>query len=478
MLNCNLYRLIYSLVTLIFLAKKPDSQLFLARSQAYLAEGKLRPARFDIDNAIELDKDALASRSAAVLYDISICDFNAAIKDMEGCEFSNNTCQELKSKINVSRESLEKLERTLDNKHFKTAADEASKLVNHSLGYCERAFDIWIDALIMDKQYKDALLILQKLMAFQQNSAKSEFLAAKIHLVLGNLKKAGSLLSSSANADQQFIPLRRKFVEMSRNIEEAENKFLLNKSIDTLESMLHEIQTTPDEFKDPRFPSLFSGFELPVSRVLCAKLVRIKRNDEAIKRCKIAQTLDSSPTENYWILIHEAHQNLNQHEEAIRVLREAHERFPLSNSVIEALNKAQKELKKSKRKDHYKILGVSPSASIEEIQRAYNRAARRNHPDKQENDEAKKRAEAEMQILNQSYAVLKDPKKRQQYDSGIDVDDPNEGASPFQSHGGSFHFSMNDFEHMFGGFGDRRGSRNRNGNRNRQSYHFYQHDDL
>lgn len=60
-------------------------------------------------------------------------------------------------------------------------------------------------------------------------------------------------------------------------------------------------------------------------------------------------------------------------------------------------------------KDYYKILGVSPNASQEEIKRAYRRLAHKYHPDKG-GDEKK------FKEINEAYQVLSDKEKRAQYD--------------------------------------------------------------
>ncbi|MBC7073876.1 molecular chaperone DnaJ [Candidatus Parcubacteria bacterium] len=60
-------------------------------------------------------------------------------------------------------------------------------------------------------------------------------------------------------------------------------------------------------------------------------------------------------------------------------------------------------------KDYYKILGVSPNASPEEIRQAYYRLAHKYHPDKGGDPEKFKE-------INEAYRVLSDPEKRKQYD--------------------------------------------------------------
>ncbi len=101
-------------------------------------------------------------------------------------------------------------------------------------------------------------------------------------------------------------------------------------------------------------------------------------------------------------------------------------------------------------KDYYKILGVDKSASPEEIKKSYRKLALKYHPDHNEGD---KSAEAKFKDLNEAYAVLRDPEKKQQYDMF--------GAEGFQNR-----FSQEDIFRdfdlgsVFKEFGFGRGGRN------------------
>ena len=65
--------------------------------------------------------------------------------------------------------------------------------------------------------------------------------------------------------------------------------------------------------------------------------------------------------------------------------------------------------------DYYEALGVSRTATEEEIKSAYRKLARQHHPDLHQGD-AKKAAEEKFKIINEAYEVLGDPEKRAKYD--------------------------------------------------------------
>jgi curved DNA-binding protein len=64
-------------------------------------------------------------------------------------------------------------------------------------------------------------------------------------------------------------------------------------------------------------------------------------------------------------------------------------------------------------KDYYQILGVSRSASADEIRKAYRKLAMQYHPDRNPDD---KQAEERFKEINEAYQVLNDSQKRAHYD--------------------------------------------------------------
>lgn len=64
-------------------------------------------------------------------------------------------------------------------------------------------------------------------------------------------------------------------------------------------------------------------------------------------------------------------------------------------------------------KDYYNVLGLSRSASPDEIRKAYRKLAMQYHPDRNPGD---KQAEERFKDINEAYQVLSDPQKRARYD--------------------------------------------------------------
>ena len=115
------------------------------------------------------------------------------------------------------------------------------------------------------------------------------------------------------------------------------------------------------------------------------------------------------------------------------------------------------------KRDYYDILGVSKSATADEIKSAFRKKAKECHPDLNPDDKAK---EAQFKELNEAAEILTDADKRAKYDQyGHAAFDPSMGGQdPFAGGFGGFGDFGDILGQMFGGgFGGFGGGQTRNG---------------
>ena len=117
------------------------------------------------------------------------------------------------------------------------------------------------------------------------------------------------------------------------------------------------------------------------------------------------------------------------------------------------------------KRDYYEVLGVSKTATDEELKKAYRKLAKQYHPDA--NPDNREEAEKKFKELNEAYEVLSDKQKRSMYDQ-FGHSGPNgysndfSGFSGFEGFGGGngfgVDFDLNDIFSSFFGGGSRRGN--------------------
>lgn len=108
--------------------------------------------------------------------------------------------------------------------------------------------------------------------------------------------------------------------------------------------------------------------------------------------------------------------------------------------------------------DYYQSLGVSKSATAEEIKKAYRKLALQYHPDRNKTKEG----EEKFKEVTKAYEVLSDPQKRQTYDQvGHQAFEQGGGnpfggaqGGPFGGGGFRYTYSTNAQDFDFGGFSD------------------------
>ena len=100
----------------------------------------------------------------------------------------------------------------------------------------------------------------------------------------------------------------------------------------------------------------------------------------------------------------------------------------------------------AEKKDYYEILGVSKTATDDELKKAYRKMAKKYHPDA--NPDNKEAAEAKFKEVNEAYEVLSNPQKRKMYDQFGTADPSGAGfgaGGPFGGGNGYYSYTSSDF---------------------------------
>ncbi|RVD82980.1 uncharacterized protein DFL_007385 [Arthrobotrys flagrans] len=194
-------------------------------------------------------------------------------------------------------------------------------------------------------------------------------------------------------------------------------------------------------------------------------LAKLKCYDDAISDCNAALKLDPTYTKAKRTRAKVLGQ-AGKWEEAVRELKALYDSNPQDGTLPKEIRQAELELKKSLRKDYYKILGIEKDANEQQIKKAYRQMAIKWHPDKNPDNP---NADAKFKDIGEAYETLSDMHKRDRYDRGLDIEpDPSEmfggggmggGIDPsvlfaaMGGGGGGFHFGGAPGASPFGGFG-------------------------
>jgi DnaJ homolog subfamily C member 7 len=276
----------------------------------------------------------------------------------------------------------------------------------------------------------------EKLLGFGASKPRKwQLMRGEAYLKMGNVNALGdaqsvamSLLRAN-NADPDALVLRGRALYAQGDNEKALQHFrqAINCDPDFKEAIkylkmvqkLDKLKAAGNaEYKSGRWQEAISKYtealevdplnrgtnsKLLQNRALCR--VQLKDYKGAISDCERALQLEPSYTKARKTKANALGQS-GDWENAVRELKEIAESDPDDAGIAKEVRKAELELKKSKRKDYYKILGVEKDADENQIKRAYRKAAIIHHPDKNPDDE---NAAKRFQDIGESYETLSDP---------------------------------------------------------------------
>ena len=274
------------------------------------------------------------------------------------------------------------------------------------------------DAVVMSsecyihlKNPQRALDELNKYMREDQTNEYAYYLHAFATYRSGNLESAIKVLNQLLERDPDNVKYKAlfKLIRTIKKLKEEGNELFKKREYEQSISIYSQaLELDPDA--DNINSMLHSN--------RAAAYMSSSQYEKAVDDCNVSLKYDPNHTK---VIIRRARclMSLERYEEAVADFEKALQQDEGNRDLRKEVKKARLELKKSKRKDYYKILGVGKDATPSEIKKGYRKMALIHHPDK--NDDAE--AEETFKNISEAYTVLSDPNKKQRYDSGADLEE-------------------------------------------------------
>jgi len=295
------------------------------------------------------------------------------------------------------------------------------------------------EALMGMKRYHQASKMINAVLQEDKENLYGFYLRAKSMYFAGHLESAETLLKKVLNMDpdDKNCKVLWKKIKKLLGLKKRGNDAFRTKDYQSA----IELYTQAIE-EDPTLDAL--NATLYGNRA--AAHMGLEQYENAEYDCTKSLTID----ENYnKVRLRRArcYMSLEKYDDAVRDYEHiARSDGEASGDMREKIREAKMLAKRAKRKDYYKILGITRHATESEIKKAYRKMARKWHPDKNNGSEDEtKVAEAKFKEISAAYAILSDPDKKRKFDSGADMENESSG---FQD------MDVSDLMSMFmGGFG-------------------------
>ncbi|XP_046676525.1 dnaJ homolog subfamily C member 7 isoform X2 [Homalodisca vitripennis] len=375
-----------------------------------------------------------------------------ALTRLAELEPNNPAVAEERKNLNILKRHEEDVKKAYDKKDYRRVVYYLDRSLDVAPA-CTRLKVLKAECLAYLGRYQEAQELANDIVSADQTNADAIYVRGMCLYYQDNVERAFSHFQhvlKLAPDHKKAIDIYKKARKM-KDLKEQGNEAFNSGKLAEAYSLYSEALTI-----DPN--NISTNSKLYSNRATVS--YKLGRLNEAVTDCTAALNLDSKYLK---ALLRRAkcYMDLEQFEEAVQDYEKVCN-LDKSRENKRLLADAKFALKRSKRKDYYKILGVERNASTDDIKKAYRKRALVHHPDRHANasDGEKKEQEKKFKEVGEAYGILSDPKKRARYDNGQDMDegfdisndiDPNNVFQAFfgdQSAGG-FNFGGGQFP---GGF--------------------------
>nr|KAF6455692.1 DnaJ heat shock protein family (Hsp40) member C7 [Rousettus aegyptiacus] len=315
--------------------------------------------------------------------------------------------------------------------------------------------------LMMLGRFREALGDAQQSVRLDDSFVRGHLREGKCHLSLGNAMAACRSFQRALELDHKNAQAQQEFKNANAVIEYekiAETDFEKRDFRKNAKALKAKKEDGNKAFKEGNYKLAYELYTEALgidpnniktnAKLFCNRGTvnsKLRKLNDAIEDCTNAVKLDDTYIKAY-LRRAQCYMDTEQYEEAVRDYEKVYQ-TEKTKEHKQLLKNAQLELKKSKRKDYYKILGVDKNASEDEIKKAYRKRALMHHPDRHSgaSAEVQKEEEKKFKEVGEAFTILSDPKKKTRYDSGQDLDEEGMNMGDFDAN--------NIFKAFFGGPG-------------------------
>ncbi|XP_026122621.1 dnaJ homolog subfamily C member 3-like [Carassius auratus] len=429
-------------------AVEGDSKNYLTyykRAAVFLAMGKSKSALPDLSQAIQLKPDFLAARLQRGNILLKQGSTQEAREDFQAVLKRSPDHEEAHDQLSKAEE-LELLQEEAHEAHhradYTTTVQVLEKVIELS-PWDPESRELRAECYIRLGDPRKAIMDLTPATRLRADNRAAFLKLSQLHYSLGDHHDSLNQVRECLKLDQddkECFAHYKQVKKLSKQLDSAEELISEQRYQEAIEKYESVMRTEPN----------VAFYTNKAKERICFCLVKMKSAEQAVDICSEAHQREP---QNIHILRDraEAYILLQEYEKAVEDYQEAREFDKDNQEIREGLDRAQKLLKQSRKRDYYKILGVSRSANKQEVIKAYRKLAQQWHPDNFQSEADKKEAEKKFIDIASAKEVLTDPEMRQKFDSGEDPLDPENqqggggregpfGFNPFE--GGNFHFKF------------------------------------
>jgi len=293
--------------------------------------------------------------------------------------------------------------------------------------------------LMIFRDYQEVMLYTGKLLKINSNDVDAIYIRAKAYLYIDEFGMVQKHVKAGLNSNSQHrgLSLFKKKWRIMKKAQERGQKMISKKRWQSVKTIYEELAT------------FFPHYEKHVNAVFTKICLAVRRSrtkftfDQRLAMC--TRAVDYKQSAEAYAERGRLYFGESKWEESVRDFDWATQKDQGNRQYHDELNKARTELKKSKRKDFYKILNAKKYATEKEIKRAFRKCAVKYHPDKfiSKPKDEQDVAEDKYKECVEAQDILSNADLRKRYDAGEDVLETLQGGNNSGQRGGGgfpFHF--------------------------------------